>query len=232
MARVIFKTTPKTEQVVVESVEGVSFLKPGECLSKTSFAEVRKRLDKEGIDFQLAVDVKIEAPPGQEPDYLFALGIMYAEGKGVPQDDVEAVRNLQKAADYGHPVAQRNVGVAYLFGRGVRKDPKIALAWLRRAADQGNPDAQVDLSAIYALGDPLPKDLVQAHMWLSVAARQGDPETERKLRAVEAHMSATQITEAKRLASDWKPTAKVAPADVHSGFSVHSSRWWEFWKKH
>jgi TPR repeat protein len=37
------------------------------------------------------------------------LGGMYAEGRGVPQDDAEAVRWFRKAAEQGHTDAQKNL---------------------------------------------------------------------------------------------------------------------------
>jgi hypothetical protein len=44
---------------------------------------------------------------------------MYRDGKGVPQDDVEAVRWYRLAADQGHANAQYNLGVMYDIGAGV-----------------------------------------------------------------------------------------------------------------
>ena len=38
------------------------------------------------------------------------LGFAYENGKGVPQDDKEAVKWYRKAADQGHPQAQSNLG--------------------------------------------------------------------------------------------------------------------------
>ena len=44
---------------------------------------------------------------------------MYDNGRGVPQDDTEAVKWYRKAAEQGHAEAQNNLGVMYLNGRGV-----------------------------------------------------------------------------------------------------------------
>ena len=41
----------------------------------------------------------------------FLLGAMYNEGKGVPVDDVEAVRWYGLAADQNHAAAQLNLGI-------------------------------------------------------------------------------------------------------------------------
>jgi len=43
---------------------------------------------------------------------------MYANGRGVPEDDAEAVRWYRLAAEQGHAHAQYNLGVKYDNGDG------------------------------------------------------------------------------------------------------------------
>ena len=43
----------------------------------------------------------------------FNLGVMYADGRGVPQDETEAVRWYRLAAERGNARAQANLGVKY-----------------------------------------------------------------------------------------------------------------------
>jgi FOG: TPR repeat, SEL1 subfamily len=43
----------------------------------------------------------------------FALGVMYHEGKGMPQDYAKAVRWFRDAANQGNAYAQHNLGVMY-----------------------------------------------------------------------------------------------------------------------
>ena len=45
------------------------------------------------------------------------LGVMYATGEGVPEDDAEAVRWYRLAAEQGYAVAQFNLGNMYEIGR-------------------------------------------------------------------------------------------------------------------
>ena len=47
------------------------------------------------------------------------LGSMYATGRGVPQDEAEAVRWYRLAAEQGLAVGQSNLGSMYAEGRGV-----------------------------------------------------------------------------------------------------------------
>ena len=52
-------------------------------------------------------------------DAQFNLGVMYAEGRGVPRDDAEAARWYRCAADQGEAAAQFNLGLMYAKGEGV-----------------------------------------------------------------------------------------------------------------
>ena len=57
------------------------------------------------------------------------LGVMYLHGRGVAQDDKQAVAWTRKAAEQGEAIAQYNLGVMYNTGRGVAQDDKQAVAW-------------------------------------------------------------------------------------------------------
>ena len=73
---------------------------------------------------------------------------MYLNGRGVPQDDAQAVAWWRKAAVQGHAGAQYNLGVAgYGNGDGVPQDYTQAVEWYRKAADQGNADEHSAASA-------------------------------------------------------------------------------------
>jgi TPR repeat protein len=66
------------------------------------------------------------------------LGWMYKNGRGVVQDDVEAVKWFRKAAEQGYPAAQDNLGWMYKNGRGVVQDDVEAVKWFRKAAEHGD----------------------------------------------------------------------------------------------
>src|SRR5713226_5680439 len=46
------------------------------------------------------------------------LGVMYSNGRGVPQDYAEAARWYSKAADQGFAAGQYNLGIMYEQGHG------------------------------------------------------------------------------------------------------------------
>ncbi len=67
----------------------------------------------------------------------FALGTMYENGRGVPQNDAKAVRWYRRAAEQGFTSAQNNLGKMYRRGRGVPQDDVLAHMWWSLSAAQG-----------------------------------------------------------------------------------------------
>ena len=72
----------------------------------------------------------------------YNLGIMYANGEGVPEDDATAVKWYTKAAEQGDAAAQNNLGVMYEDGHGVPQDNVMAYMWWNLAAAQGDENAK------------------------------------------------------------------------------------------
>ena len=132
------------------------------------------------------------------------LGEMYEKGEGVVQNYVEAAKLYRLAADQGLADAQINLGFMYAKGQGVPKDYAEAANWWRRAADQGEASAQFNLGLMYAKGEGVPKDYVRAHMWLNLSAAQGEQDAVKNRDIVARLMSPKQITEAQKLAREWK----------------------------
>ena len=78
----------------------------------------------------------------------FNLGVMYAEGEGVPKDAVQAVSWYRKAAEQGLARAQGNLGAMYSRGEGVPKDFVTAYMWRNLAAAQGDEIAKKGRDAL------------------------------------------------------------------------------------
>ena len=68
----------------------------------------------------------------------YNLGIMYYNGKGVPQDYKEAVKWYTLSAEQGHIKAQNNLGAMYGEGQGVLQDYVKAHMWYNISASNGN----------------------------------------------------------------------------------------------
>jgi TPR repeat protein len=77
--------------------------------------------------------------------------------------------------------------------------------WLRKAADQGDAHAQNNLGFLYATGRGVPQDYIQAHMWFNLAGAQGDTDAINNRDLVAAKMTPAQLSEAQKLARQWKP---------------------------
>ena len=78
----------------------------------------------------------------------FALGVMYATGDGVAQNEQEALNWVRLAAEQGHAEAQYELGGAYEYGDVVTQNDQEAVKWYRLAAEQGNAGAQSSLGEI------------------------------------------------------------------------------------
>ncbi len=131
------------------------------------------------------------------------LGYMYRYGQGVPEDFEQARYWYQLAADQGHARAQNNLGAMYRQGLGITQDFEKALRWFRRAAEQGNGGAQNHLGLMYFEGEGVAKDVIQAYKWAYLAAQQGVEPAVLAIEFLEQELTADQIQEAKRLATEW-----------------------------
>jgi len=66
------------------------------------------------------------------------LGVMYANGYGVPKDESQALAWFMKSADEGNGKAQNTLGSLYLKGEGgVKRDLAQAYMWYRLACFRG-----------------------------------------------------------------------------------------------
>ena len=111
----------------------------------------------------------------------YNLGLMYANGQGVPQDYQQAASWYRKAAEQGDASAQNNLGFMYDKGQGVPQDYQQAVSWYRKAAEQGYAPAQYNLGLMYANGQGVPQDYQQAASWYRKAAEQGDASAQNNL---------------------------------------------------
>ncbi len=77
------------------------------------------------------------------------------------------------------------------------------MKWYRKAAAQGVAEAQYNLGVMYGKGQGVPQDSVQAYMWYDLAASRYPPGEDRD--AVAERMTPAQISEAQKLAREWRP---------------------------
>ena len=125
-------------------------------------------------------------------------------------DYATALREWRPLAKQGVADAQYNLGVMYGEGLGVPQDYAKAVGWWRKAAEQGHATAQYNLGVAYHNGEGVPQNYAQAHMWYNLAASRFSPGEDRdkvvKNRDhVAKRMTPAQISEAQKLAREWKP---------------------------
>ncbi len=104
-----------------------------------------------------------------DPVAQYQLGTLYAEGKGIGQNDATAAMWFERSATQGNANAQYNLGASYAEGLGVTKDEAVAVRWFKRAAEQGMAYAQLNLGILYATGRGTPVDNVESVKWLELA---------------------------------------------------------------
>jgi hypothetical protein len=148
----------------------------------------------------------------------YNLATMYYNGEGTRRDYAEAMKWFRQAAEKGDLDSERYLGFMNAQGQGVSKNDAEALKWYGLAADQGDADAANNLGVLYSDGRGTMKDLVQAHKWFSIAAKrypaneQQNRETAQKnVDKLVKQMSPAQISEAQKLAGEWRPKARRAP---------------------
>jgi len=133
-------------------------------------------------------------------DGQLRLGLMYRDGAGVPQDDIEAVKWFCKLAVQGYTEGQVNMGLMYREGRGVSQDYAEAMKWFRMAANQGNAVGQRGLGVMYEEGNGVPRNYRRAHMWYNIAVSLGDRTASIVMESLEGIMTAADINTAQQLA--------------------------------
>ncbi len=103
----------------------------------------------------------------------YRLGYAHWTGDAVDQDDAEAARWFQRAADQGHADAQFYLGVLHAEGTGVPRSRETSSEWFRRAAEQGHASAQFRLARNLERGRGVETDEAEAIDWFRKAAEQG-----------------------------------------------------------
>jgi uncharacterized protein len=108
-----------------------------------------------------------------DPEAQLRLGLHYAEGDGVIQNDREATKWLALAAKQGLAEAQYHYGLMLLKGRGVVQDYHAAFSWIEKPAQHGYAPAQYSLGELYRYGTGTAVDKARAYLWYNLAAAQG-----------------------------------------------------------
>lgn len=154
-----------------------------------------------------------------EPRAQFSLGLLLATGRGVAQDDAQAVSWYRRAAERGHAGAQNNLGVMLASGKGTAKDAEEAVQWYRKSAAQGHVDGMNNLGVMYANGQGVAKDAQQAYVWWLLASARGHAAAQASRDRIERLLTPEQRVAAQAEASAKAreaPSPSVAPSAAAS----------------
>ena len=97
------------------------------------------------------------------------LGVVYANGQGVPQDEQKAFKWYRLAAE--QEIAPEKIIIEKTF---TKKNVPETLKNLSRDAENGVARAQINLGVMYQYGLVAPEDHKEALKWYRLAAEQGD----------------------------------------------------------
>ena len=127
--------------------------------------EHARDLTEEG-KFEKAMQELLPAARSGNADAEELIGIMYAMGLGVKQDDVRAFDWYLRASMKGHPGAQSGVGWYYEIGRGLPAPDLIrAYTWYVLSAIGGDPDAAISQEEV--VKKMTPEEIEKAHVLIN-----------------------------------------------------------------
>ena len=89
-------------------------------------------------DYDQARALLEQAVSEGDGDAAFRLGLLYRNGKGVPQDYEQTLKWYLKGATLGNGMAQTGLGYLYYKGLGVPQDNVQAYAWFDIAVEGGH----------------------------------------------------------------------------------------------
>lgn len=121
-----------------------------------------------------------------------AVGIDYANGKGLPHDAGKAVYYLGLAAAQGNRGAEAKLGEILEDGSGVARDEARAIELFRAAAAQHDGDAEFALGVDYEFGRGVAHNRATAIQYLRQSSADGKDTTGSDLAALLAKAPATQ----------------------------------------
>ena len=123
---------------------------------------VSEGVGKTGKDSVLTFRCFLSSAQQGDVHAQYNLGVCYATGYGVRQDQEKATKWFRAAAEAGDTVAMRAIAIRMSEGRGCAADSQAATAAFLRAAEAGDPSAEFNLGVRYASGHGIPSPAPEA----------------------------------------------------------------------
>ncbi len=123
-------------------------------------------------DYESAMKWYLKAAKSKypHPGAMYRIGMLYLDGKGVPQNTETAIRWLELGAKGGAGWASEALTDLYLSGKATKKNTARALELLNKEAERGSHEAHRDLGLMYYYGEEVARDFALAYKHLSAIA--------------------------------------------------------------
>jgi hypothetical protein len=115
------------------------------------------------------------------------------------------LEKIEPIAREGSAPAQSLLGTFYVDGQGISPDYAKGFFWLSKAAEQGHDAAMPWLGDLYCHGFGVEQSAVLCLKWVNIAASRGNEKAIKYLPMIEDHVTSATISEAQKLARDWRP---------------------------
>ena len=146
----------------------------------------------------------------------YNLGVMYAKGRGVLQNDVEALNSSALQQTKATPPPSTILEPSMPEVRACRTTMLRRRNGMRRLQTKGSAAAQFNLGAMQSKGEGVPKDLVHGYMWFDLAAARGDERSDKASR----HRCASNDSRADRRGAEAR--ARVEAEEISCGVLENS----------
>lgn len=154
-------------------------------------------------DYDTALANWAPAAESGDTDCQFGMGQLYANGYGVPMDDLQALKWYGLAADKDHGEAQLNLGVMHANGWGVPMSETEAMKWYLLAAENGVTTAMINVGTMYQNGFSIEQDKVEALKWFTIAVRLEDQDAKAKQEYLAERLSDAELASADAEVNAW-----------------------------
>ncbi|MEO8448199.1 MAG: PEGA domain-containing protein [Gemmatimonadota bacterium] len=132
-------------------------------------------------DWALAADLCQKEAQAGDVAAERTLAKLQEDGKGVPQDRVQAANWFRKAAEAGDRESMLKMGYLYRTGTGVKKDETQSAIWFKKTAEAGDPVGELEYGVALENGDGISKNESEAAVWYKKSADHGNSFGARRL---------------------------------------------------
>jgi len=147
--------------------------------------------------------------PGSRVFFAFVVAVFLTGGLSGCETGEEAVNRLIGSAEKGDVEAMLKIATLYCGGMSIEQDDQVCAVWMKRAAEGGHKKAQYMMGEMYKQGLGVRTDLVQSYRWFTLSAELGYQMSGTAVKKLEAVMTPSQLTQARRLIEESKAAHKA-----------------------